>query len=92
MSVIKYIEGDNVDNQITVNISMDRDLKESADISIPFLIKPYNDYKIKIEQSFRQADEGKLTAFTINELEAFEDMDKDKAKEFIEARRREVAS
>ena len=100
--------------QINVNIRMDRDLKESADIlfnrmgfnmttaintfvrqclredSIPFQIRPYNDYKAKIELSLRQADEGRLTSFNIDELEALEDMDTDTALEFIETRRKET--
>jgi len=96
--------------QINVNIRMDRDLKERADVlfsmmglnmttaintfvrqclrerSIPFQIKPYDDYMVKIMSSLRQADEGQLTAFTIGELEAFEDMDIHKTREFITAR------
>jgi DNA-damage-inducible protein J len=100
--------------QINVNIRMDRDLKERADVmfnlmglnmttaintfvrqclreeSIPFQIKPYNDYKSKLKLSFQQADEGKLTPFTFNELEALEDMDADKALEFINIRRKEA--
>ena len=102
-----------MNQQINVNIRMDRDLKESADAlfsrmgfnmttavntfvrqclreeSIPFQIKPYDDYKAKIEQSLRQAEEGKLITFSIEELESLEDMDTDKAVEFMEARRRE---
>ena len=98
---------------INVNIRMDRDLKEQADIlfskmglnmttavntfvrqclredSIPFQIKPYDDYKAKIELSLRQADEGKLTAFSIEELESLEDMDVENAIEFIEVRQKE---
>jgi DNA-damage-inducible protein J len=100
--------------QINVNIRMDKDLKERADVlfnrmgfnmttaintfvrqclreeSIPFQIKPYNDYKAKVELSLMQADEGRLTSFTINELENLEDMDTDKALEFIEVRRKEA--
>ena len=102
-----------MDQQINVNIRMDRDLKERADIlfnmmglnmttaintfvrqclreeSIPFQIKPYNDYKAKIGLSLTQADEGKLTAFSLEELEAFENMDTDKALAFIESRQKE---
>jgi len=51
---------------------------------IPFQIKPYNDYKAKIESSLQQANEGKLISFTLDELEALEDMDTDRAIEFIE--------
>ena len=100
--------------QINVNIRMDRDLKERADVmfnmmglnmttaintfvrqclreeSIPFQIKPYNDYKAKLELSFQQADEGRITTFTIDELEALEDMDTNNAVEFIESRRKET--
>ena len=99
--------------QINVNIRMDRDLKESADLlfssmgfnmttavntfvrqclrerSIPFQIKPYNDYVVKIEQSLQQADEGKLITFSLDELESLEDMDTDTALDFIETRRKE---
>ena len=59
--------------------------------SIPFQIKPYNNYIAKIEASIRQADEGRLTSFDVSELEALEDMDINEAREFIEARRK-VAS
>ena len=52
--------------------------------------KPYDDYKAKIELSMRQADEGKLVPFSLDELEALEDMDADKALEFVEARRKEA--
>ena len=100
--------------QINVNIRMDRDLKEHADIlfnkmglnmttaintfvrqclrekSIPFQIKPYDDYKGKVELSVRQANEGKLIPFSIDELEAFEDMDSNDALEFISTRRKEA--
>lgn len=89
--------------QINVNIRMDRDLKEHADIlfgkmgfnmttavntfvrqclreeSIPFQIKPYDEYKAKIKQSIQQADEGKLTSFTMEELESLVDMKSDEA-------------
>ena len=100
--------------QINVNIRMDKDLKEHADIlfsrmglnmttaintfvrqclreeSIPFQIKPYNDYKAKIKLSMQQANEGKLTSFNLNELEALEDMDTVTALEFINTRRKEA--
>ena len=100
--------------QVNVNIRMDRDLKEHADIlfnkmglnmttavntfvrqclreeSIPFQIKPYDDYKTKIDMSMQQADEGRLTEFTVDELESLEDMETDKAMEFIEIRRKEA--
>ncbi|MCL2571231.1 MAG: type II toxin-antitoxin system RelB/DinJ family antitoxin [Defluviitaleaceae bacterium] len=59
--------------------------------SIPFQIKPYNDYQAKIRLSIRQADEGRLTSFTIDELEALEDMETDKAREFINIRRKEAS-
>ena len=99
--------------QINVNIRMDRDLKENADIlfsrmglnmtaavntfvrqclreeSIPFQIKPYDDYRAKIEQSLRQADEGRLITFSVDELESLETMETDDALEFIEVRRKE---
>ena len=102
--------------QINVNIRMDRDLKESADVlfssmgfnmttaintfvrqclreeTIPFQIKPYNDYKAKIESSMRQADEGKMISFTLTELEALEDMDTKKAYDFLDSRRKEANS
>ena len=100
--------------QINVNIRMDRELKERADIlfnrmgfnmttaintfvrqclreeSIPFQIKPYNDYKAKVELSMQQANDGRLTTFTIDELEALEDMDTVAALEFINNRRKEA--
>jgi len=100
--------------QINVNIRMDRDLKESADVlfnrmglnmttaintfvrqclreeTIPFQIKPYNDYRAKVESLVRQADEGRLISFTLSELEALEDMDTDKAREFVDIRRKDA--
>jgi len=99
--------------QINVNIRMDKDLKESADIlfsnmglnmtaavntfvrqclrdeSIPFQIKPYDNYKSKIESSLRQADQGKLITFSLEELESLEEMDTAKAVELLESRRKE---
>jgi len=60
--------------------------------SIPFQIKPYNGYRAKVEMSLRQAKEGRLTAFTTDELEALEDMDTDLALEFISKRRKEATS
>ena len=99
--------------QINVNIRMDKDLKERADIlfnkmgfnmttavntfvrqclrekSIPFQIKPYDDYSAKIENSMQQANEGKLTSFSFDELVALEDMDTKDAVRFIEERRKE---
>ena len=99
--------------QVDVNIRMDRDLKNSADIlfnnmglnmttainafvrqclreeCIPFKIKPYNDYKAKIKSALQEADRGRLIPFTLNELEILEDMETDKAREVIDARRRE---
>ena len=48
-----------------------------------------NNYKTKIEESIRQADAGKLISLTVEEMEILEDMDTDKAKEFLLARRRE---
>ncbi|MCL2605628.1 MAG: type II toxin-antitoxin system RelB/DinJ family antitoxin [Defluviitaleaceae bacterium] len=56
--------------------------------TIPFQIKPYDDYKAKIELSIRQADKGKLTAFTVDELTALEDMDTNDALLFINNRRK----
>jgi len=58
--------------------------------TIPFQIKPYNAYKAKVEASTKQADEGRLVSFTIDELEALEEMDIDKAHEFIEVRRKDM--
>lgn len=58
--------------------------------AIPFELKVYNDYKTKIEESMRQADEGKLISFTMEELESLEDMEADKAIEFLETRRKEA--
>ena len=102
-----------MNQQINVNIRMDKDLKESADLlfsrmgfnmttavntfvrqclrekSIPFQIRPYNDYMVKVEQSLQQADEGKLITFSLDELESLEDMDTDKALDFIKVRRKE---
>ena len=100
-----------MNQQINVNIRMDRDLKERADTlfnsmglnmttavntfvrqclreeSIPFQIKPYNDYKSKVEQSMLQADEGRLTTFDIDELAALEGIDTADALGFINSRR-----
>jgi len=56
--------------------------------TIPFQIKPYDDYKAKIELSIRQADKWKLTAFTVDELTALEDMDTNDALLFINNRRK----
>ncbi|MDR2167385.1 MAG: hypothetical protein LBE35_06000 [Clostridiales bacterium] len=67
-------------------VLLDRVLKESA----PFHIRPYDDYRAKIEHSLRQADEGKLVTFTMDELESFENMDTEKALEFIKKRRKEA--
>lgn len=58
--------------------------------AIPFELKAYDDYKTKIEKSMRQADEGKLITFTLEELESLENMETDKAIEFLEARRKEA--
>ena len=57
--------------------------------AIPFELKAHSDYKNKIEESMRQADEGKLIPLSIEEMESIEDMDVDKAKAFLEARRKE---
>ena len=57
--------------------------------SIPFQIKPYDEYKAKIELSLRQADEGRLTAFSMDELESLEAMETDNALEFMKVRRKE---
>ena len=99
--------------QININIRMDRDLKERADIlfskmglnmttavntfvrqclreeSIPFQIKPYDEYKAKIELSLRQANEGRLTAFSMDELDSLEAMETDNALEFMKDRQKE---
>ena len=101
--------------QVNVNIRMDRELKEHADIlfgrmglnmttavntfvrqclreeSIPFQIKPYDNYKAKIKLSMEQADDGKLVEFTMSELESLENMETDDALEFIEIRRKEAS-
>ena len=58
--------------------------------AIPFELRVYNDYETKIEESIRQADEGKLISITLEEMESLEDMDADKAKEFLLARRKEA--
>jgi len=58
--------------------------------TIPFQIKPYNDYKAKIGASMGQADNGRLISFTIDELESLEDMDIDTAREFLELRRKDA--
>ena len=58
--------------------------------AIPFELKVYNEYKAKIEESIRQADEGKLIYLTIEEMESIEDMDTDRAREFLLARRKEA--
>ena len=70
-----------------INTFVRQCLREEA---IPFQIKPYNDYRMKVEASMRQADEGKLISFTIDELEALEDMGTEKAREFLEVRRKEA--
>jgi len=49
--------------------------------------QPYNNYEAKIKHSLQQADEGKLITFTLDELEALESMDTDKAREFLDSRR-----
>jgi DNA-damage-inducible protein J len=59
--------------------------------AIPFELKAYDDYQLKIKRSMRQADEGRLITFTIDELEGLEDMDTDKARAFLDARRKEAA-
>ena len=56
----------------------------------PIAIKSYDNYKAKIDLSMRQAHEGKLTEFTIDELESLEDMETNNAIEFIEIRRKEA--
>ena len=102
--------------QININIRMDKDLKEHADVlfnkmglnmttavntfvrqclreeSIPFQIKPYDHYKSKIELSLQQADEGRLTSFSIDELESFEDMEAGDALAKIKSRWKESKS
>jgi DNA-damage-inducible protein J len=59
--------------------------------AIPFELKAYDDYQLKIKKSMRQADEGKLIAFTVEELENLENMETDAAKKFLETRRKESA-
>ena len=59
--------------------------------ALPFELKVHEDYKTKIEESMLQANDGKLIQFTMEELESLEDMDADKAKAFLEARRKESA-
>jgi len=71
---------------VDVNVSMSRELKKN----IPFQSKRYNDYRVKIEASLQQADDGKLISFTLDELESLEDMDIGNARDFLEARRKEV--
>ena len=70
-----------------INTFVRQCLREEA---IPFQIKPYNDYRAKIESSLQQADEGNVISFTLDELEALEDMDINKAREFIETRRKDT--
>ena len=57
--------------------------------SIPFEIKPYDNYKGKVSYSMKQANMGKLVEFTIDELESFENMETDKVLEFIAVRKKE---
>lgn len=57
--------------------------------SIPFQIKPYDNYRGKIIHSMAQANEGKLTEFTIDELELLENMETHKAQEFVAVRMKE---
>jgi len=49
-------------------------------------------YKEKLEKSIQQADEGKLICFTMDELESIEDMETDKAIDFLENKRDFVCS
>ena len=58
--------------------------------SIPFQIKPYNDYKSKIHKSIDEANEGKLISFDLHELESLEEMDNKSASTFLEERRKET--
>jgi DNA-damage-inducible protein J len=58
--------------------------------AIPFELKVHNDYKNKIEESIRQADEGKLIYLTDEEMEAFDDMDIEAVREFLTTRRKET--
>jgi len=71
---------------IAVNTFVRQCLRED---SIPFQIKPYDDYKSKIESSLRQAAEGNLISFSIDELETLEDMDTNEAQMFVNVRRKE---
>ena len=75
--------------QVNVNIHINRELEEHADVL--FNRKPYDNYKAKIELSMLQADEGKLIEFTMEELESLENMETDSALKFIELRRKEMS-
>jgi DNA-damage-inducible protein J len=55
---------------------------------IPFELKAYDDYQLKVKKSMQQAEEGKLITFTIEELENLENMDNSQALDFLEARRK----
>lgn len=48
-----------------------------------------DDYKTKFDLSLKQAEQGKLITFSIEELESLEDMETNTAIKFIEARRME---
>ena len=56
---------------------------------LPFDSDCHSAYKSKIEDSFRQANEGKLIAFTLDELQSLETMPVGKAVEFLKTRRKE---
>ena len=58
--------------------------------AIPFELKVYNNYKLKIEESMRQADEGKTISLTMEEMESLENMEISKAKKFLSKRRKEA--
>ena len=56
---------------------------------LPFDSIFHNMYKSKIEDSIKQADEGKLISFDLEELQSLETMPVDKAIEFLKARQEE---
>jgi len=57
--------------------------------SIPFQVKPYDDYKAKLNQSLQQANDGKLISLSLDELESLEDTNTDTTLEFLKTRRKE---
>jgi DNA-damage-inducible protein J len=84
-------EAENLFNRIGLNMSSAINIFFRQTVgaqAIPFELKAYDDYQSKVEKAMRQADEGKLIAFTIEELDSLEDMGTDKAIEFLQARRK----